>query len=132
MRVGLGLARRPPLLDRLVAIVLALVLTLNQRAVPIALRSLSFQPPSVAVLTNRVVSGDLSAAVRMRRGEQSLVVMAVTPLSSYWETLNVVDAPPLAQQLQLAGWISHGPPARFERLPPMVQPRPLRAPSFGR
>lgn len=108
---------------RLAAIVVALLLSLSQRALPVfSSQQLSRLHPPIAVHMDRAVSGDLSAAVRVHRGERSLVVLGVTPLSHYWETLAMDGSPPLAVQLESAGWTSDGPPAQFERLMPM---RPL-------
>ena len=103
-----------------VALVLSLCKsTFDSQQIP---RAVVCQPPSIAARFSRAVSGDLSAAVRVHRGERSLVVLCLTPLSHHWDMLGMDNIPPIARQLQDTGWSSDGPPARFERLAPL---RPL-------
>ncbi len=107
------------------ATLVVLVLSLG-RATPNPYHIPRAQPPSIATRLSRAVSGDLSAAVRVHRGDRSLIVWSLTPLSYYWHALDMDDVPPLARQIQDARWHADGRPARFERLAP-VRPLPLVA-----
>ena len=112
------------LLARLAVLLTTLLVTLSQRTMPTTSqhipRALAFRPAPIAVRTNYAVSGDLSAAVRIHRGDKSMVVLAVTPLSQYWERIGMDDVPPLGLQLDAVGWNSDGTAVRFEPLRPLA------------
>ena len=91
----------------------------------------------------RSVSDDLSAAVRIYRGdEKSIDVWMITPLSSHWNEA-VARAPQLSTQLANARWSRDGDsemPRRFQRIATTLQSRsdnakllqPMAAPRWPR
>jgi hypothetical protein len=89
------------------------------------------QPPSESLRTERVAAAtDLSAGVRVHRGDHTLDVWMVTPHSVHWTAAAV--APPLADQLFAAQWPPHATEkavVRFERLTPAM--RPLLRPQYS-
>ena len=90
------------------------------------------QPPSVSMRSEKATpTGDLSAGVRVHRGEHSMDVWLVTPHSMHWAL--AATAPPLSKQLAAMNWPragGAGKSARFERLPPRLQT--MRSPRLWR
>ena len=117
----MAFASLPAITTRVAVTMIALLLSLAQRVLPSDLpRSSVYQPPAVMMHSSHTISEDLSAAVRIHRDGGTMVVLAATPLSEYWETLHFIDAPPLVEQYEAAGFRvgEERPPARIEPLRP--------------
>jgi hypothetical protein len=125
------------------ALMLSLAFTLTQRAAVAAIPPpsphlvLDLPPHAVCQPFARTLSGDLSAGVRMHRGDKTLDVWLLTPLSQYWNE-DVANAAPLSEQLHASGWLdarekSANTKVRFERIMPpppgammkALRPRPM-------
>ena len=78
------------------------------------------QPPAVERLElTRDMENDMSACVRVHRGDRAIDVWLVTPLSAHWDEDAV--AQPVAAQLERASWaLAAAAPgvARFQRRRP--------------
>ena len=101
---------------RFVALAL-LCVSMSQRVVSSHLTSATlFHPPAIALTSLRAISNDLSAAVRVHRGDRILTVRAVTPLSR--DSWRAHGSLPLMAQLERIGWEQEHGASWIERLPP--------------
>ena len=106
---------------------LAVLVTLSSQhaalAAPVGLKvSGQITQPAITRQTTKRLSDDLSAAVRVRRGETSFDVLLVTPLSVHWAA--AAASVPLHLQMRDLGLPppgQHAGPRRIERilLPPV-------------
>ena len=119
------------LLRRLVTLLSAVTLLFTSAAVPTVVRSLGVRvpvPALVGIHASAAVSDDLSAAVRVHRGERSIDVWLVTPLSQHWDP--TIAVPGVADQLDALGWPPVGSPvAESPRVQRLIVSRASRVPA---